>query len=61
MKYKVKVYEVYSTIIEVDADSIPEAKNMVENILMQGCYFDGTDIDVGNFEYTMNSTDWDIV
>jgi hypothetical protein len=55
------VYEVYSTIIEVDADSIPEAKNMVENILMQGCYFDGTDIDVGNFEYTMNSVDWDIV
>jgi hypothetical protein len=61
MKYKVKVYEVYSTIIEVDADSIPEAKNMVETILLHGSYPDGTDIDVGNFEYTMNSTDWDIV
>jgi hypothetical protein len=60
MKYEVKVYEVYSTTITVEAESEQDAQGIAEEILSAGCYPDNTDIPEVTYDYTMDRSDWSV-
>ena len=60
MRYQVKVQEVYSTIIDVEAEDEQEAQAKAEELLAAGCYEDNSDFPDAAYDYTLDRDEWPV-
>lgn len=60
MKYDVKVYDVYSYIITVDAENDNDARSKANKLFWHGNYPDGSSFPNAEYDYTMNNDDWTV-
>lgn len=58
MKYQVKVAEVYTTVIDVEAESEQEAQAKAEELLAIGCYPNGEEFEEVKYDYTLDRDQW---
>lgn len=60
-KFKVKVKEVHTQIIEVEADDEQAAQAAAEEVLSTGVNQDGSDLpDETTYEYTLDRDEWNV-
>jgi len=56
--YYVKVAEVYTTEIKVEAEDENEAREIAEECLNAGENQDGSELEDGTYDYTIDSDEW---
>ena len=60
-KFFVKIKEVHTQVIEVEAESEQEAQAAAEEVLTNGVNQDGTDLpDAAVYEYTLDRDEWNV-
>lgn len=60
MKYQVKVIEVYSVLLEVEADNREQAILLASDANDAGEYHDDREYPVSQYEYTTDVDDWTV-
>ena len=58
MQYEVKVLEVFSYIVKVEAESEQEARAAAEKLVWHGNYPDGEDLPEAEYDYTLDRDEW---
>ena len=60
MKYDVTVYDVYSYIIEVEAENDTDAREKAQKLYWHGNYPDGSPFPKAEYDYTLSYDDWTV-
>ena len=58
--FEVKVLEVHSFIVTVEAEDEQAAQAAAEDIVACGCYSDDTDLDEPVYDYTIDRSEWPV-
>ena len=58
MQYEVKVLEVFSYVVKVEAESEQAAQAQAEELVAAGCYPNGEDIPDAVYDYTLDRDEW---
>lgn len=59
-KFKVRVYEVHSVVLNIEADNEDEARQIATEIIENGQYPNGENVPDVVYDYTMDADDWGV-
>jgi len=59
-KFQVKILEVHSVIVDVEADNECDARSKASDLLAAGCYPNGKEIPDSTYDHTLESDTWQV-
>ena len=60
MKYQVEVFEVFSYVVEVEAESAQDAQGEAAELIAAGCYPNGEDFPSPEYSHTLDRDEWNV-